>query len=377
MKMTRGYIYDKLSKMLWIMAFGMVMAACSSDGTTPDIPDDQPETPQEGIDLSVSTRTVSIDDDYVIPEGAKLWLALTSGIDVSSTGTYKYNISSKWDPFLAAKVWETQSYYLYGALLPSDNAACSVTTNTVFSQDAVLTINGVEPVAKSGNDPLVIVGVQGVTDPETTWGVTEGHFEYVGQKIEGQDNVHLLLDHLYTALSFSFSIDADYAKLRTIKLKKIELTSNLTKKLNLTINLTTGNSGVTPITSVTATAGTDDASTTTSPVVLFDVSVDNDESNNDGVDISSLGSGTTATQAISASCFFPSVISNLSLICTYDVYDKASQLLGTRKAVNSLSSVTSGTRGEIKNINLNVVPTYLYILSDNDLDNPTLKISSN
>lgn len=362
--------------MLWIMAFVVFMSACSSDGTTPDIPDDQPETPQEGTDLSVSTRTVSIDDDYVIPEGAKLWLALTSGIDVASTGTYRYNSSSTWDPFPAAKVWETQSYYLYGALFPSDNAACSVTTTTVFSQDAVLSINGVEPVAKSGNDPLVIVGVQGVTDPETTWGVTEGHFEYVGQKVEGQDNVHLLLDHLFTALSFSFSIDADYAKLRTIKLKKIELTSNLTKKLNLTINLTTGNSGVTPITSVTATAGTDDASTTTSPVVLFDVSVDNDESNNDGVDISTLGSGTAAAQAISASCFFPSVISNLSIVCTYDVYDKASQLLGTRKAVNSLSSVTSGTRGEIKNINLKVVPTYLYILSDNDLDNPTIQINS-
>lgn len=356
-----------------MIAFGVIMTACSSDDTT-DIPDVQP---QEGTELSVSTRSIVIDDDYVIPEGAKLWLALTSGVDVTSVGTYRYNNSSEWTPYPAAKVWDVQSYYLYGALLPSDNAVCSVTTTTVFSQDAVFSINGVEPVAKSGNDPLVIVGVQGVSDPATAWAVTEGNFEYVGRKVDGQDNVHLLLDHLYTAVSFSFSIDADYAKLRTIKLKKIELISDLTKKLNLTINLTAGNSGVTPITSVTATTSTDDASTT---IVLFDVSIDDVDSNDDGVDISTMGSGTAAANAISTSCFFPSVISNLSIACTYDVYDKATptpQLLATRKAVNSLSSVISGTRGQIKNITLKIVPTYLYILSDNDLDNPTIKISSN
>ena len=98
-------------------------------------------------------------------------------------------------------------------------------------------------------------------------------------------------------------------------------------------------------------------------------------SNTAGVDISQTW---PEDKPISTGCFAADFASSLSVECEYDVYDKASQLLATRKAVNSLSAIMEAsriTRGQIKNINLKVVPTYLYILSDNDLDNPTIQIN--
>lgn len=359
--MTRGYIYKDVREVLWMIAFGVLLAACSSDDTTPD-------SSREGSDLIAFTRAV--DDSYPMHENATLWLALTSGATIDSEGTYTYtqNTSTEpstwsWTSTSSAKVWETKQYYLYG--VANCGASCELTSSN-YSLGATLTISDVEPLATSGSDPLVVVGVQGVTDPSTEWAVTEGNFGYIGVKENGKDNVHLLLDHLYSALKFSFSIDADYAKLRTIKLTKVSLNSNLTKKLNLTVNLA---SGANPITSVTAEQTTTAA--TTSKMEVF--------TDQDGVDISQTW---PTNKQISTGCFAADFASDLSIECEYDVYDKAStpQLLATRKAVNSLSAIMEASpmsRGQIKNITLKVVPTYLYVLSDNDLDNPTIKISSN
>lgn len=370
--MTRGSIYKYVREMLWTMAFGVFLTACSSDDTTPDAPDINPDVPREGTSL-MPASTRAVDNSYLMHENSTLWLTLTSGTTIDSEGTYTYtqNTSTEsptwsWTSTSSAKVWEVKQYYLYGAA--NYGASCTVTSSD-FSSGATLTISDVEPVATSGSDPLVIVGVQGVINTSTDWAVTEGNFGYMGVKENGKDNAHLLLDHLYSALSFSFSIDADYAKLRTIKLTKVSLKSNLTKKLNLTVSLA---SGASPMTSVTAEQSSTSATATSAE--LFN--------STDGVDISTLAQGSDAAATISTGCFAADFASNLSIECEYDVYDKAStpQLLATRKAVNSLSAIMEAsymTRGQIKNINLKVVPTYLYILSDNDLDNPTIKISSN
>lgn len=66
--MTRGYIYKDVREVLWMIAFGVLLAACSSDDTTPD-------SPQVGTELFAFTR--SVDDSYLMHENATLWLALT------------------------------------------------------------------------------------------------------------------------------------------------------------------------------------------------------------------------------------------------------------------------------------------------------------
>ena len=68
--------------------------------------------------------------------------------------------------------------------------------------------------------------------------------------------------------------------------------------------------------------------------------------------------------------------STLSIESTYDIYDKDGNLIeANRKAVNNLATVLSNiSRGKKVNLDLKVIPTYLYILSDNELDNPTIVV---
>ena len=84
--------------------------------------------------------------------------------------------------------------------------------------------------------------------------------------------------------------------------------------------------------------------------------------------------------------------SDLKIESKYEVYDKKDLVYPLpspdepddsddpdeyqfRYAVNDLSAVcTSMTRGEKKTVNMTIIPTYLYILSDNDLDNPTIVV---
>ena len=80
------------------------------------------------------------------------------------------------------------------------------------------------------------------------------------------------------------------------------------------------------------------------------------------------------------------IATGLSLVCTYDVYaiDIKNNKIGSRVredcvAVNDLSVLTglaSLTRGKRTTINLTVEPTYLYQLSDDEIDNPGIKVSS-
>ena len=66
----------------------------------------------------------------------------------------------------------------------------------------------------------------------------------------------------------------------------------------------------------------------------------------------------------------------LSLVTTYDVYDRKGHLVrkdcvATNKLPSSLVLSTLKA-GERQPVALTVAPTYIYVLSDPDLDNPTL-----
>jgi hypothetical protein len=90
----------------------------------------------------------------------------------------------------------------------------------------------------------------------------------------------------------------------------------------------------------------------------------------------------TATEQTGATCcFVPTLSNDLSLVATYDVYDKNDNRV--RKdcvAENSiyinsfLPAGTSWKRGSMLKLSLTVKPTYLYMLSEPDLDNPTVTL---
>lgn len=361
--------------MAWGMMFCvgcMTLAACSSDSDVPD------ETPDNQLRLASVTRATDIDDGYVIQKGSKLWLALTSGSGSvpDSKGIYTLE-NTAWKGGVTVK--EAKQYYIYGVMSPTgvitdgENPTCTITSGD-FSEGATLTIKGQPTMVAEGNVPCVVVGVNGVTDASATWNVKEGSFGYMGILKRGQDNAQLLLDRLYAALFFSFTIDEDYGNLRTIKLKTMTMTAAAGTKatVDLTVRLEARSNGTSPIASVSATAV--ESAGALGSITMFD--------NSAGMDITDLTAEKQAVATneggkIKSACFAPGVADGLILTCVYDVYDKENNNLGERTAVNSLSNVvTTGSllHGQRRPIVLKVTPTYLYILSDEDLDNPTIKI---
>ena len=88
----------------------------------------------------------------------------------------------------------------------------------------------------------------------------------------------------------------------------------------------------------------------------------------------------TDSEAFGQVCYVPhaTVLSELVLETTYDIYDKQGNLIRPdQTATNQLTDVLGGNdRGQLVTLHLTVKPTYLYVLSDPDLDNPTREIDN-
>lgn len=234
------------------------------------------------------------------------------------------------------------SYTIYGFMPKKEPISSSISK----SGDVVtLTLSNIGTVC--ADDICFITGVK-----DETGDLLQGQFGYTG-KTSG-NFIRLLLDHLFASVKFNFSVDADYSKLRTIKLKSLKLTTS-SAPMTATITLTPNITGAYPATvEYTTSVGT------STPATFFE--------SEDGEQIP-----TTTTNFVC--CFAPSASSTLSLVTTYDVYDSKGNLIRKNcEAMNKLPDLEA-QRGYQVTLNLKVAPTYLYQLSEPDLDNPTITIN--
>ena len=207
-----------------------------------------------------------------------------------------------------------------------------------------------------------MVGVKGATaDASVT--PDFGTFEF---KKQGTSNyVSLLLDHLYAAIEFKIKIGSKYNELRDICLKKMELQSAKTVS-QAVVTLTANTAGTNPLTDVKFTSS-DNAQANT----VYDYGTD--ASTTTGRQLTVGG-----TSFVSYCAPITGIEGNLKLVCTYDVYNKKrTKVRENCVAENSLAGLSGLTiaRGKKSVINLTVEPTYLYQLSEDELDNPGIKIS--
>ncbi|MBR2237209.1 MAG: hypothetical protein IJ887_04945 [Prevotella sp.] len=278
-------------------------------------------------------------------------------------------------------------YHIYGYIPEEDAESATVSANGSYSNGAVLDIIGLKTVTAS--DVCVIVGAK--DDPSynsnvasyTVPGLQQGQFDVRFYSSEGAKNyVFLLFDHLYSGLRFGFTIDSEYAKLRTIKLRKLELIAYSTDanagvkaKYNARITLKKNTDGKTPIVgSVVFTP--DDTSADVAPEPIFDWK-DNPANY---VTLS-----TTAPSEFMG-CFVPGDHTYFKLRSTYDVFDKnvtnahpegnlireGCQSENTIDLRDFFGERLTTTRGHCYTFTFTVQPTYLYVLSEPDLDNPTV-----
>ena len=253
--------------------------------------------------------------------------------------------SDKWHAYF--EVAADKTYTVYGYMPKTGDMGSTLTKTTADA--ATLNITGIKPVTT--DDVCIITGVK-----DTNVGLKEGQFSWSWPITTSEDSykIHILMDHLYAGALFNLKIDADYALLRTIKLKTMTLRTEC-KSVNATISLTHNTTGASPISGVVF-----DPSGSSEDFLVFNsdagTALDKD------------------TPVVINACFAPTLSNNLTLVTTYDVYDSKGNLIRQNcTATNKLPNLEA-VRAQRVQVNMTVNPTYLYVLSEPDLDNPTIKI---
>ena len=350
MKMRR-YIYTGLMTTL-LIGWGCMMACCSSS-------DDNGEQ-AEGMNLRIGSVTRTGDEELApnpLPWGEFKLFMIPVESGESQSGTITYNGLDDGGDI----IWNTsrlvvkpgRNYYILG-YMPADVG--SNNTVTVNSETSSATMNFHDLPTVTDQDFCIVVGVKEGIIPLVE--SDQGSFVYHAPENTSDGYfVSLLADHLYASVEFRVTIANDYNVLRKVMLKKMVLKCQSSDKtlLDAVVTLSMNDQGTHPLV-------TDPVSTPKTGGAVEHVLYNNAE----GVELSP-----TVFQSFSG-CFAEGLGDGLSVECEYDIYDRVSgenNKIETRTVVNGLKSLLQNMkRGRKKVINLLVDPTYLYQLSDGDVD---------
>ena len=339
------------------VAATILLSACSSDdsgaqnNTTDNIP--------VGIKMQVKTFSSFFADPgptavpaptgftaYTPDKRTTMGIYMLLPSDWASPEEKSITYSDKWHAYF--EVEKNKTFTVYGYMPKTGEMGSTLTSIT--DNGAALTITGIKPVTT--DDFCIITGVKDTDD-----GLKEGQFSWSTPMEEVETyKISLLMDHLYAAALFRMKIDAEYASLRTIKLKTMTLRTDC-ESVIATISLTHNDTGASPISGVVfALSGS------SKDFLVFNSDAGTALDKDTPVDINT--------------CFAPTLSNNLTIVTTYDVYDRKGNLIRqNRTATNKLPNLDA-TRGQKVQVNMTVNPTYLYVLSEPDLDNPTIKIEN-
>ncbi len=287
------------------------------------------------------------------------FLSSTDGINAQ--GIFKYspeNDSHYWRAQNLKVKPGTRTFYLYG-FMPAEtemNGSMDRSTN-------LLTINNLAPLSEK--DICVVTGVALSKNILTAEEMVNQHrgkyvFKYKNTDYQETTYLNLRLEPIFGRLEFKFKTGPEYYKLRRIKLTNIEIDAKAKEKLSAAVTLP---SGVYDDVSVAYSSSGEEKDR---KELLWP---DPDETNGtlDGTltdEPTGPYGGINVAVGMGVNC---------ELICTYEVYDRKGNKLSERKATNSLSKVMP-EKGQKRTVTLTVEPTYLYQLSEQDLDNPKMTI---
>ena len=363
------------SKILGLVSLIVLMGlwGCSKDETA------EPKA-QKGTEVQLMGYVTGYDDftrAWTPPTGFSVFDTGDQTISVFFTKSdagdygeeYFYKDNGRWKVSLQNNI-QAGTYYFYG-YMPHDKSINTTVSrlegSSNFAEGAVVTMRNVP--AASPADFCVIIGAKNGASADNDGGLQRGDFQYVAT---GEHNyVYLLFDHLFSALHLKMRVQGTYNNLRTIKLKELKLktyegeegSTPSKKKTDITITLAANNAGNDPITNITFTPSGEDTDATS----LF--------TSEDGLELN--------TDYQEFTCYFmPQGVTKMNLISTYDVYDKKGNLVRSNcTATNTLDISTLSGHAQAQRrcryaISMTINPTYLYVLSDPDLDNPTIQIEN-
>lgn len=275
---------------------------------------------------------------FVVPETGP-----TDGYNYTTVHPFRYS-SGAWHS--QTQVSNGTNYNIYGYMPMQSPITVSVNPLSGGSIQMVFTnIDGVV-----ADDVCFVTGVSNAAD-----NLHQGSFGYTGQV--DNNYVYLLMDHLFASVNFKFTLDHEYSQLRSIKLKSLTLKSTV-EIVNAKVTLTPNTTDTNPVSAAVEYTKADGTSSTK----FFE---------------SALGEELNATVISSYACSFAPIAGNrLTLVSTYDVYDRHGNLIRENCTATNELPVLNETRGQRVTFNMKVIPTYLYMLSEPDLDNPTVRVDS-
>ena len=381
-----------LGLLLCLMS-GLLLEACSSDSASDSRPDNS--SSERTVRLSAGARQYHVDDaemasapgltrTVTYPDPSTEWVPITPTDNMLVFVTKKkdsptasdvlsrifYSTTSGWQSNITITDAGTDNHYLIYGFMPIDAENVSISPlSTNYNAGASMSIKGLKVLTQT--DPCVIVGVgrqqESTSDVTLKWGTFD--FTFKEGTSDVIDYMSILLDHIYSRYHFQVKIDADYAQLRTIKITKmtLEALSNdgtqTVGTVNATVNIQTNTTNTNPISSVTFTRNTGTRSVTffentTTPLSL------------------------TTSYQDAGFCLAPGDQRWFRLTTVYEVYNRDNKHIRTNTATNTFDTanfkehkITNTNPGLDHTIQIIVNPTYLYVLSDSDLDNPTFDIN--
>jgi hypothetical protein len=339
-----------------LIAVAVLLNACSSgdSGAQPDPTDDKPVQKEIQVmtyashfaETELSHRAAPTGFSAYTPDKTtNMGIYMLLPADWATPKEEKIIYTNKWHAYF--EVTSDKTYTVYGYMPKTGDMSSSLTKTT--AEAATLTISNIKPITT--DDICIITGVKAADE-----GLKEGQFSWYWPIGDDNYKIYILMDHLYAAVLFRLKIDAEYASLRTIKLKTMTLRTDYGSVI-ATISLTHNTTGASPISNVNfAASGSSDA------VLVFNSDTGTALDKDTPVDINT--------------CFAPTLSNNLTMVTTYDVYDRKGNLIRQNcKATNKLPNLDA-TRGQKVQVKMTVNPTYLYVLSEPDLDNPTITIGN-
>lgn len=278
-------------------------------------------------------------------------------------------------------VIEGHEYYIYGFMPHGDADRAVITplptantsgTDRGYAEGAVLTIQNYESLTAA--DVCVVVGVRNATAEEKITGpdtdIKLGSFGYLGGAV-GDNRIFVLLKHIYAGIHFKARIDPEYHRLRSIKVTNFELIANgISEKVNLLVTFTANSTGDDPV-SPTSVTYSPVGEPTSASTTLFPWE--------DGPEFYEITE--TAPESF-LGCFVPNSCRDFVLRTTYNVYDTEGNLIREGNVVeNQINSTLipelgNTDAGDIVTVNLLIKPSFMYVLSDPDLDNPDFKLTT-
>lgn len=330
------------------------------------------------------TRTWELPEEiaskYVAYEGGYQPIAIAFTKDTKEPKLhYLFKVDDEWRIDTGDGIEAGNDYQLYGFIPNKTGIEYSITdrdvANANYTEGAIMKLQNVPSVMSE--DLCVVIGAKHGYDKEHdgnsdgTNRLRQGDFTYTAASSPGGNFVFLLFDHLYASLCINMKVHSDYAKVRQIKLDTLQLRTQVgseptKQKTDITVNLQTTDGSTSPIQSISysPTAGSKDI----------------DEK---GLTFwySQTGHPLTTDSQPFIGHFMPLNITKLILISTYDVYDLKGNIIREKcKAVNSVllselfTDQTKTERGKRYIVNMTIQPTYLYMLSEPDLNNPEVVI---